>query len=181
MTDKTAQDVLNFWTEAGPKKWWKKDPGFDAEILQQFGDLYQQACAGELDGWADNADGALALILLLDQFSRNLHRNSPLSFAQDAKCADLTRAVIASGADHHMPADIRPFCYMPLMHSESLEDQKLGLEMMEKFGVEGNVKAAVEHRDIIVKFGRFPHRNSVLGRQTTPEEQTFLDDGGFAG
>ena len=181
MTDKTAQDVLNFWTEAGPKKWWKKDANFDAEISRQFGDLYQQACAGELDAWADTPDSALALILLLDQFSRNLHRNSPLAFAQDEKCVDLTKSQIDSGADHHLPADIRPFCYLPLMHSESLEDQELGLEMMEKFGVEGNVKAAVEHRDIIVKFGRFPHRNSVLGRQTTSEEQAFLDNGGFAG
>ena len=181
MTGKTAQDVLNFWTEAGPKKWWMKDSEFDAEISRQFGGLYEQACKGELDHWAESPDGALALILLLDQFSRNLHRNSPLAFAQDNKCADLTRSQIASGADHHLPADIRPFCYMPLMHSENLEDQNLGLEMMEKFGVEGNVKAAVEHRDIIAKFGRFPHRNSVLGRETTPEEQAFLDDGGFAG
>jgi uncharacterized protein (DUF924 family) len=134
-----------------------------------------------LDHWATSATGALALILVLDQFSRNLHRNSPEAFAQDAKCAALTRDQIENGQDQQMPPDVRPFCYMPLMHSEDLQDQILGLEMLEKYGVEGNVKSAIEHRDIIARFGRFPHRNSVLGRQTTDEEQAFLNAGGFSG
>ena len=181
MIDAVALDVLNFWTEAGPKKWWKKDPEFDAEIDRRFGETHRMACKGELDHWASTPGGTLALILVLDQFSRNLHRNSPLAFAQDEKCSAVTKTAIDSGHDHELPADIRPFCYLPLVHSENLADQEKAIDMMQKFGVEGNISSAIEHRDIIAKFGRFPHRNGVLGRETTVEEQAFLDAGGFAG
>ena len=181
MTDATAEDVLEFWRQAGTQKWWKKDPEFDAEISRRFGEIYDRACNGELDHWAVTAHGGLALILVLDQFSRNLHRNSPLAYAQDEKCVELTMAQIESGHDDDLPTDLRPFCYMPLMHSESLAAQHKGFEMMEKYGVEGNVRSAIEHRDIIARFGRFPHRNKLLGRTTTQEEQEFLDSGGFGG
>ena len=181
MSELGPQDVINFWIEAGPKKWWKKDDGFDTEILNRFGALHNKACAGELDLWAETPDGALALILMLDQFSRNLFRNSPRAFAQDAHCAALVRAQMQRGADREMHPEISHFCYLPLMHSEVLEDQEMCIAEMRRLDNKPSLKAAIEHRDIIAQFGRFPHRNAVLGRQTTPEEQAFLDGGGFAG
>ena len=181
MSEIEPQEVIDFWIAAGPKKWWRKDPEFDAEIKQRFGGIHEQACAGKLDHWANTPAGALALILVLDQFSRNLFRDSPLAFAQDDKCAALARVQIKSGADQKMPSDINEFCYLPLMHSERLADQDLCLESLQRLGKEQNIKAAVEHRDIIVEFGRFPHRNRVLGRVTTEQEQAFLDGGGFSG
>ena len=174
-------DILEFWMNAGPRKWWKKDPAFDDEIRSQFGSLYEQAYSGELDHWASKPDSALALILLLDQFSRNLNRNSPRAFAQDKKCVALVHDIMAAGLDRQMPKELAEFCYLPLMHSENLEDQKLCLREMERTGKQGNIKAAVEHLEIIERFGRFPHRNEVLGRETTAEEQAFLDGGGFSG
>ncbi len=175
------QDILNFWIDAGPEKWWRKDAKFDAEINSRFGALYEQACAGKLDNWASEPESALALIILLDQFSRNLHRNSPRAFAQDAKCAALVHQLIDAGMDRQMPEKIAEFCYMPLMHSEQLQDQETCLHEMKRTGKQGNIKAAKEHLEIIEKFGRFPHRNPVLGRDTTPEEKAFLDGGGFSG
>ncbi len=173
--------VLDFWINAGPKKWWRKDPSFDAEIEQKFGETYRMACKGELDHWQDSPGSALALILVLDQFSRNLNRNSALAFAQDDKSVEIVKKQIASGADRQMPPEITNFCYLPLMHSENLANQKTGLELMRRIGNEMGLRSAIEHHDIIAEFGRFPHRNTVLGRETTPQEQAFLDDGGFAG
>ena len=181
MSDVSPRDVLDFWIKAGPKKWWKKDADFDQQIASQFGETYRLACDGQLDHWSQSPEGALALILVLDQFSRNLHRNSPLAFAQDDRCVDLVKQQIASGNDRKMPSEINEFCYLPLMHSEALDDQDLCLAQMQRLDKEGNIKAAVEHRDIIERFGRFPHRNKVLGRETTTAEQRFLDEGGFAG
>ena len=181
MSEPGPQDVINFWIEAGPKKWWKKDDGFDAEILNRFGDTHKRAAAGELDHWADTPDGALALILVLDQFSRNLFRNDPKAFAQDPHCVAIVRDQMKDGRDREMNPEISHFCYLPLMHSEVLADQELCIDEMTRIDNKPSLKAAIEHRDIIAKFGRFPHRNKVLGRQTTAEEQAFLDGGGFAG
>jgi len=173
--------VLNFWIEAGTGKWWKKDPAFDADIAHRFADTHEAACNGELDHWMDQPDSALALILVLDQFSRNLFRNSPKAFAQDQKCSDIARRQIESGANRSMPREIENFCYLPLMHCEDLESQELCLKEMKRLGDELSIKSAVEHMEIIDKFGRFPHRNAVLRRHTTVEEQAFLDGGGFSG
>lgn len=181
MTKSVPQDVLDFWIDAGPKKWWKKDDNFDAEISTRFGARHSQAAQGELDDWATDAGSALALIIILDQFSRNLFRDSPKAFAQDAKCRAIVNKVMESGIDRKMPADIAEFCYLPLMHSEDISDQERCLKEMERTGKEGNIKSAKEHLDIIARFGRFPHRNSVLGRQSTQEEIAFLEGGGFAG
>jgi len=175
------QSVLDFWKNAGPQKWWRKDDAFDDEILQRFGSTYEMACAGQLDDWANTPSGALALILLLDQFSRNLNRNSARAFAHDEKTAALAKQLIATGADQEMPTEIYNFCYLPLMHSENLNHQEMAVQQMRSIGNEGGLKSAIEHRDIIAEFGRFPHRNQVLGRTTTAEEQAFLDNGGFAG
>ncbi|MDD9911311.1 MAG: DUF924 domain-containing protein [Ahrensia sp.] len=174
-------EILSFWREIGPKKWWRKDAKVDAAIRERFGETHAQARQGKLDDWLDDPQGALALIILLDQFSRNLNRNSALAFAEDTRCAHLVRSVLARKIDEQMPDDLRAFCYLPLMHSEHPVDQQLCLEKMRSFGVEANMKAAREHAQIIERFGRFPHRNSLLGRTTTPEEQAFLDGGGFKG
>ena len=181
MSIRTPREVLDFWIEAGPGKWWKKDAEFDAAIAARFTKTYEAACRGDLDAWSDSADGAMALILLLDQFSRNLHRNSALAYAQDEKCREISMQMVEDGNIVLIQDEIRAFSLLPLMHSESLADQELALELLKVHGKEGNVKAAIEHRDIIARFGRFPHRNAVLGRETSPEEQAFLDDGGFSG
>ncbi len=180
MIDK-PEDVLDFWAEAGPEKWWKKDPVFDAEIATRFEESYELACHGGFDDWATEPHGALAIIIMLDQFSRNLYRDSHLAFAQDAKALSIAKSAIQANLDTQMREDIRPFCYLPLMHSEDLADQNLCVAIFEKNGPKDNLRAAIEHRDIIQRFGRFPHRNVVLGRETTEEEQAFLDGGGFAG
>lgn len=175
------QSILKFWEDAGPQMWWKKDAAFDAEISNRFGTTYEAACAGELDEWEKDPKSALALILLLDQFSRNLHRDSPLAFAQDEKCVALVHRMMTRGDDRKLDLPLAQFIYLPLMHSEKMQDQDICLKELTRLDLPLNVKAAVEHRDIIRDFGRFPHRNRVLGRETTPEEQAFLDDGGFKG
>ncbi len=175
------QDITEFWAEAGAKKWWQKDDAFDAEIRTRFADTLDAAQAGDLDHWQNTPDGTLALILVLDQFTRNLNRDSADAYANDNKALTVAKAAIQRGDDQRMRDDIMVFTYLPLMHSENIEDQRRCLAHMEATGLEGNIKAAREHLDIIERFGRFPHRNAVLGRETTPEEQTFLDEGGFKG
>ena len=177
----TPQKIIDFWTDAGPGKWWAKDDQLDKEIFQKFGSVYQQACNGELDNWENEPNSALALILLLDQFSRNLNRNSPLAFAQDEKCVNIVTRLLKAGTDRKMPEHIVEFCYLPLMHSELLVNQKICLKEMQRIDKQGCIKAAIEHLEIIEKFGRFPHRNAVLERTSTQEELKFLEDGGFAG
>ena len=176
-----SQDILDFWREAGPDKWFTKDERFDAAIRERFADTVEEARAGKLDGWADTPDGLLALIIVLDQFPRNLFRDDPRAFASDERGAELARRAERDGWVERMPDDIAAFALMPLMHSEELSDQDLCVEAMRRHGFEANVPHAEEHRDIIARFGRFPHRNEVLGRKTTEEERAFLESGGFAG
>ncbi len=180
MDDKPS-DIVTFWREAGPTKWFKKDEAFDTEIAERFMPLYDRACRGELDAWAEEPGSALALILVFDQFSRNLYRNDARAFAQDGRCVRIVHDAMANGDDRKIPDDLAPFIYMPLMHSENLSDQQTCIDEMERLGKADNVKFARIHYDIIEKFGRFPHRNTVLGRITTPEEEQFLADGGFSG
>ena len=181
MAEPAPQEILDFWLAAGPKKWWKKSDAFDAEIARRFGGIHRRAAVGELDDWAATPDGALALILVLDQFSRNLCRNSPLAFAMDEKCVAIVRAQMKVGNDRKMHPETGHFCYLPLMHSEVLADQELCIEEMTRLDNKPSLRSAIRHRDIIDEFGRFPHRNKVLGRQATAAEQAFLDGGGFAG
>jgi uncharacterized protein (DUF924 family) len=176
----TPADVLAFWREAGPKRWFRKDEAFDADFRSRFQHCHEAAMRGELDGWAADAEGALALLILLDQFPRNAFRGSARMFESDAKARDIARAAIAAGFDTPVEADLRNFFYLPFMHSENLADQDRAVELTRTLG-DDPLRYAVLHRDIIARFGRFPHRNAVLGRVTTPEEQRFLDDGGFAG
>jgi uncharacterized protein (DUF924 family) len=174
-------DVIGFWLQAGPEKWFKKVTAFDEAIRLKFEPVHHAAARGEYDAWRNSADGALALLILLDQFPRNLYRNSGHAFATDAKARSIARAAIEQGFDQQVDPALRNFFYLPFVHSESLADQDYALAFNTEAGDADAIKWTSLHRDIIVRFGRFPHRNQALGRQTTPEEQEFLDEGGFAG
>ena len=177
----TPADVVGFWRIAGPEKWFAKSHTFDQAIALRFEAAHLAAARGKYDGWAAGAEGALGLLLLLDQFPRNLFRDSAHAFATDGKARQVARVAIGEGFDAQVEAPLRQFFYMPLMHSEDLADQDACVVLCEAAGAEQNIKYARLHRDIVARFGRFPHRNAVLGRATTPEEQAFLDEGGFAG
>lgn len=174
-------DILGFWLGAGPAKWFKKVAAFDEAIRLKFEPTHHRAARGEYDAWAATAEGALALLLLLDQFPRNLYRGSGHAFATDAKARALARAAIERGFDRKVEPTLRNFFYLPFEHSEDLTDQDDCLALCAEAGVADDIKWAGLHRDIIVRFARFPHRNAALGRITSPEEQTFLDAGGFGG
>lgn len=181
MTLPTAADIAAFWREVGPEKWFAKSEAFDAEITRLFLPAHEAAAGGDLDGWQDTAEGAFALLILLDQFPRNMFRGSPRAFATDAKALAIAEAAIAKGFDRVYEPPERRFFYMPHMHSEELADQQRCIDLCKAADDPEGVKFAVIHRDIIRDFGRFPHRNKVLDRQTTPEEHEFLAEGGFAG
>lgn len=174
-------DVVGFWREAGPQKWFKKVYAFDEAIRLKFEPTHHRAARGEYDAWAGSADGALALLILLDQFPRNLYRGSAHAFATDGKARAIARAAVEQGFDKQVDPIFRNFFYLPFEHSEDIADQDYGLALVAEAGVEDDLKWSGIHRDIIARFGRFPHRNAALGRTTTAEEQAFLDDGGFAG
>ena len=174
-------DILGFWLGAGPAKWFKKVAAFDEAIRLKFEPTHHRAARGEYDAWAATAEGALALLLLLDQFPRNLYRGSGHAFATDAKARALARAAIERGFDRKVEPTLRNFFYLPFEHSEDLTDQDDCLALCAEAGVADDIKWAGLHRDIIARFARFPHRNAALGRITSPEEQTFLDAGGFGG
>lgn len=174
-------DVVGFWTEAGPDRWFNKDDVFDAEIARRFLPTHEAAAAGKLAAWEASAEGALALLLLLDQFPRNMFRNSARAFATDAQARAVTAAALLRGFDAQVPQKLRGFFYLPFEHSENMADQERGLALYAAAGDTDGLKWANIHADIIRRFGRFPHRNAVLGRATTAAEQAFLDGGGFAG
>lgn len=176
----TVADVLAFWRDAGPERWFKRDDAFDKDFRERFLDAHYAAARRELDGWAGTADGVLALLILLDQFPRNAFRDTAHMFATDALALMFAKGAIDAGLDRAIDDDVRAFVYMPLMHSETLDDQHACCTHMQQFGGE-SLKYAEIHRDIIGRFGRFPHRNPSLGRTTTAEEQAFLDEGGFSG
>ncbi len=173
--------VLAYWREAGRDRWYKRDDAFDADIRERFLGLWRQAAAGELSSWEGSDDGALALVIVLDQFPRNMFRGGPLAYASDAPARAVARRALDRGADARVDPVLREFFYLPFMHSEHLPDQLDCLALFQNVCDTENLKYAVEHADIIRRFGRFPHRNPILGRDTTPEEQAFLDGGGFAG
>jgi uncharacterized protein (DUF924 family) len=180
-TEPGPADVLAFWEQAGPDRWYKKDAEFDREIAARFGDLHRRAAAGELDAWAEFAEGSLALLVLLDQMSRNMFRGSPQTFAQDAKARAIATRALEADFDGQVDGPMRQFFYLPFMHSESIIDQERCVALCYSLPDPGNLPFAREHERIIRRFGRFPHRNAVLGRHTSPPEQAFLDAGGFAG
>jgi uncharacterized protein (DUF924 family) len=175
-----ALAVVAFWQDAGPGLWFAKDPAFDARFRDRFMAAYEAAARGDLAGWAGAAEGALARILLLDQFPRNAFRGTPRMYATDAPARTAADAALAAGHDRAVPEDLRLFFYLPFGHSEDPADQDRGVALCRGLA-EPNPTRAMRHRDIIRRFGRFPHRNPILGRRPTPEEQAYLDGGGCSG
>lgn len=171
--------VVAFWKEAGPGKWYKKDDAFDADFRARFEAVHFAAARRALDSWIETPEGALALLVLLDQFPRNSFRGTAHAFATDPLARMFSRQAIARGHLAAFALDLRQFLLMPLMHSEDLADQDALTPLCAD--MPDTLKYAVLHRDIIVRFGRFPHRNAALGRETMAEEQAFLDGGGFKG
>lgn len=170
-----ADKVITFWfDEVAPRLWWKSDPVFDGAITERFGGLLTMASHGELAHWRVSAHGALAEIIVLDQFSRNIHRGMPGAFANDALALELAQSAVAAG----LPAKLRPvqraFMYLPYMHSESRTVHEVAMRLFGEPGLEPNLAAEVRHKAIIDRFGRYPHRNAVLGRISTAEELAFL-------
>lgn len=176
----TASDVVAFWREAGPARWFTKDTAFDQDFQSRGLALHEAAARGDLDAWSATPEGALALMILLDQFPRNAFRGTPRMFVSDAKALALAKAAIAAGHDMAVADDLRVFFYLPFEHAEDPDEQERAVTLITPLGGESLAYAEI-HRDIIRRFGRFPHRNALLNRATTPEEQRFLDEGGFAG
>lgn len=176
----TAAEIVGFWREAGPDRWFAKDETFDRNFHGSFLDQHFAAARRELDHWSEAAEGSLALLLLLDQFPRNCFRGTGHMFATDPLARYFARRAIAAGHDRQIDEELRVFVYLPFEHSEDIEDQRLSVELTRSLPKE-YMKYAVEHLEIIERFGRFPHRNPALGRETTGAEQAFLDGGGFSG
>jgi uncharacterized protein (DUF924 family) len=183
MNDKfaSAAGIVTFWREAGPKRWFEKDQAFDAEIRRRFLATHEAAAAGKLTAWEQDAQGALALLILLDQFPRNMFRGSARAFATDPLARAVAAGALVRGFDAQAPEGMHGFFFLPFEHSEDLADQERCIALNKAAGDADGLKWAGIHADIIRRFGRFPHRNAALGRVTTPEEQAFLDGGGFAG
>ncbi|WP_425410971.1 DUF924 family protein [Hyphococcus sp.] len=180
-TAAAAESILSFWfEESKPYQWFRRDTAFDDEIRRRFGALHDAAKAGKLDAWRTHPQHCLALIILLDQFSRNIYRDDPRAFAQDEQALDVAREALRRRFDQLYGPKERAFFYMPFMHSENLRVQEECVALF-KAQLPGtmNLPFAIEHRDIIDRFGRFPHRNKILGRKSTPDEITFLKAGGF--
>ena len=177
----TAAEIVAFWREAGADKWFAKIKEFDDDIRRRFLATYEAAAAGKLASWEENAEGALALLILLDQFPRNMFRGDPRAFATDPLARAVAERALARGFDQATDETMRAFFYLPFMHSEVLADHNRCVRLYEELGNADQLKWAKLHRDIVEEFGRFPHRNRFLGRETTPAEQRFLDAGGFAG
>jgi uncharacterized protein (DUF924 family) len=173
-------DVVAFWREAGFDAWFTKNAEFDRRFRDRFLAAHERAARGELDAWAATPIGALALVVLLDQFPRNAFRGEPRAFATDPAALAIANAALAAGFEAAVPPDVAPFFSLPLQHSENLADQDRAVALAERYGGR-YVESAREHREIVRRFGRFPHRNPILGRPMRPDEQAFLAGGGFAG
>lgn len=173
MSDPNAAEVLRFWFEDHPRDWFVKDPGFDAAVRSRFIEMHEAAAVGRLAHWADSARSCLALVIVLDQFPRNMFRGEARAFATDPLARAAARVILQRGWDKPMQQSERLFAYLPFEHSESLADQDLAVQLMKDFDAE-QLRYAVRHREIIGRFGRFPHRNGVLGRESTSAEIEFL-------
>ncbi|THU01476.1 DUF924 family protein [Lampropedia puyangensis] len=176
-----AQKVMDFWMAAGPEQWFRKDDVFDARFRVQFFEAHLAAARQEYGHWLEQPLSALALLILLDQYPRNSFRGTAHMFATDALARQYAAQAISVGLDRLVPDVLRPFFYLPLMHSEDLADQERCVVLCQGLAAGNTLAFAIEHRDIIARFGRFPHRNTQLLRETTAQERAFLDAGGFAG
>ena len=167
--------IIDFWfTELEPKQWWQKDDGLDAQIKTRFGELHHQASVSELFDWRESAIGSLAEIIVLDQFSRNIYREKPAAFACDVLALALAQTAIAKGFDKELTDEQRVFLYMPFMHSESKLIHKEAVKLYKALGIKNNLDFEYQHKAIIDRFNRYPHRNKILGRDSTKEELEFL-------
>lgn len=178
--DPRATEILDFWTGLGPKGWYEADPAVDREIGDRWGELWETARIGGLRRWRTDPRSCLALVLLLDQFPRNMFRDDARAFASDARARMVVRDAIDTGFDKLVPVPERQFFYLPFMHSEisSDQDQCVRLVLL-SLGRTDTLTHARAHREVIRRFGRFPYRNAALGRTSTPAEQAFLDAGGY--
>ena len=168
-------DILEFWYSARiSPHWFSSTPALDDEIRARYEGLWRRAASGELDAWSDTPEGALALAIVLDQLPLNMYRGEPASFATEQKAVAVAKLAVARGYDKRLPSDRVAFLYMPLMHSENLDDQDLSVNLFRAAGLAANLHFAEHHRGIVRRFGRFPHRNAILGRENTPEELEYL-------
>ena len=173
------QKILSFWfEEITPAQWWKKDDAFDALLVERFTEVHRQASAGEFFKWRNSPEGRLAEIIILDQFSRNMFRDIPGAFATDPMSLALSQEAVACGADQALTSAQRNFLYMPYMHSESLAIHEVAVELFGNNGNQSTLEFELKHKRIIEQFGRYPHRNTILGRQSTTEEIEFLSGPG---
>ena len=171
--------ILSFWfQDIQPAQWWKVDPAFDELIRSRFGALHEQARRCELFGWRATPEGRLAEVIVLDQFARNIHRGTPLAFAADPLALALAQEAVAAGADLQLQFEQRPFLYMPYMHSESAAIHAVGEPLMKDRAPQGTYDFELKHKAIVDRFGRYPHRNAILGRASTAEELEFLKQPG---
>jgi uncharacterized protein (DUF924 family) len=177
----SSAEVIAYWRDLGPDRWFEKDAAVDDEIRAKFLALHEAAAAGSLVDWATTPDGALALLLVLDQFPRNMFRGTARAFATDALAREVADRAIARGFDAAFANPERRFFYLPFMHSEALWDQERCADLCRLAADPEGAGYAELHAGIIRRFGRFPHRNAALGRATTPQEQAFLEEGGFSG
>ena len=169
------ESVIDFWfVEISPKQWWIKSPEFDQMITQRFGEIHRQANQYEFFTWRKEPLGRLAEIIILDQFSRNMYRDTLASFASDPLALALTQVAIEQHADQELTADQKGFLYMPMMHSESLKIHQYSKPYFAQQGCESYAHSQLRHQDVIERFGRYPHRNTILGRVSSPEELEFL-------
>ena len=170
------RDIIEYWYDDRIKPcWFRSTPELDQQIRDRYADLWQRACNGELDHWLDSAEGCLALVILLDQFPLNMFRGEPRAFSSEAKAVDCCLHALDRGFDNSLGRDRLAFLYMPLMHSENPEHQALSVRLYEAAGLDENARFARHHRDIIARFGRFPHRNAILGRRSSPAEIDYLN------
>jgi uncharacterized protein (DUF924 family) len=170
------QEILDFWfSDEVRKLWFNSTPEFDALLRERFEALWMRASGGELDGWLQTAAGCLALIIVLDQFPLNMFRGQAQSFASEAQSREVARVAIDKGFDQDLDLRSRAFLYMPFMHSEELVDQQLALQLFAQPGLEGSLRFALHHHDVIRKLGRFPHRNKSLGRENSEAEIEYLN------
>jgi len=183
MPDMKPSVVLDFWYDESMRQcWFSSTPELDALIRNRFEVLWLRAATGELDGWKGSAEGCLALVILLDQMPLNMFRGEVISFKTEQQAVSVCKHALAQGFDKQLPADRLAFLYMPLMHSENVDNQDLSVSLFETAGLAANLRFALHHRELIRKFGRFPHRNRILGRASTPEEEAYLSsDGAFTG
>ncbi len=177
----TPADILAFWREAGPDRWYRQDGAFDDEVRRRYLGLWHEAATGKLSSWEASDEGALALTIVLDQFPRNMFRGDRTTYKTDPAALLAADRAIERGYDRQVDPQLRAFFYLPFMHSEHLPDQLRCVELFRRTGNTENLKYAEDHADIVRRFGRFPHRNRILDRGTTPEEQAFLGAGGFSG